>query len=234
MRISELSRRARVPTSTIKFYIREGLIPAGERSQRNQAEYDEKHLQRLDLIGALRDVADLPLDVVRTVLEQDDKPWGEGDPVGAAIDAIYCVPERDRSGAERDEYERTILEVSKLLRGLDWVLPEASDAPHHINAELLADAIMQMRRYLDPEYPVEALRGFAEAAWLVSEAAFASNEDRVPQPGDDLVDPTRGAILGMLLMEPILMGLVRSALAMRSMHISSGTPLPPVKITNRG
>ena len=36
MRISELSRHSGVPTTTIKFYIREGLLPAGTRSHRNQ------------------------------------------------------------------------------------------------------------------------------------------------------------------------------------------------------
>ena len=48
-------------------------------------------------------------------------------------------------------------------------------------------------------------------------------------PGGDLVDPTRVAILGTLLLGPLLMGLVRSALVMRSIHISSGVPLPPTE-----
>jgi hypothetical protein len=32
----------------------------------------------------------------------------------------------------------------------------------------------------------------------------------------------------MLIIEPLIMGLVRSALTMRSIHISNGVPLPPV------
>ena len=70
MRISELSRHSGVPVTTIKFYIREGLLPAGERSHRNQASYSEVHLRKLDLIRALREVAGLSLDVVRGVIEQ--------------------------------------------------------------------------------------------------------------------------------------------------------------------
>ncbi len=84
-----------------------------------------------------------------------------------------------------------------------------------------------MRHYIDPEFPTETLRRFAKAAWLFSDAVFESHEDRVPLPGDDLVDPTRDAILGMLLVEPLIMGLVRTALVMRSIHISTAVPLPP-------
>ncbi len=227
MRISELSRRSGVPTTTIKFYIRERLIPAGARSQRNQADYDDTHLQRLDLIRALREVAHLPLEVVRSVIEQLDKPWGEGDPVSAAMNAIYRVPERDRNAAEQEEFAGLCREIDRLMRGLDWVISDAADTPHHLNVEALADAVMQMRRYIEPEFPVESLRGYAGAAWRFSEAAYESMEDRVPLPGDDLVDPTRTAILGMLIIEPLIMGLVRSALTMRSIHLTNGVPLPP-------
>ena len=65
MRISELSRHSGVPVSTIKFYIREGLLPSGVRSQRNQASYDEAHLRRLDLIRSLQEAGGLALDTVR-------------------------------------------------------------------------------------------------------------------------------------------------------------------------
>lgn len=229
MRISELSRRAGVPTSTIKFYIREGLVPAGARSQRNQASYDETHLQRLDLIRALREVANLSLEVVRSVIEQVDKPWGEGDPIGAAIEAIYRVPERDRNAAELEEYAALRGEVEAFMTSLDWWVPHEPNAAQKLNVDRVADALLQLRRYIDPEFSLETLRGFAAGAWLISEAAFERNEDRVPFPGDDLVDPTRTAILGMLLLDPLVMGFVRSALTMRSLRISKGLALPPAR-----
>ena len=37
MRISELSSVTGVPVPTIKYYIREGLLPRGERTAANQA-----------------------------------------------------------------------------------------------------------------------------------------------------------------------------------------------------
>ena len=41
MKISELSSRSGVPVATVKFYLREGLLAAGEKSSQNQASYDD-------------------------------------------------------------------------------------------------------------------------------------------------------------------------------------------------
>jgi DNA-binding transcriptional MerR regulator len=226
MRIAELSRRSGVPTTTIKFYIREGLVPAGERSHRNQARYGEAHLDRLDLIRALREVAGLTLETVRAVLEQTDKPWGEGDPVAAALEVVYRTPDREHTSEERAEHEEVQSEVGALVRSLPWVRSQPGMSEQHLNIEPIADAVMQLRRYLEPELPVERLRKIATAAWLLSEAVYEGFEDIVPQPGDDLITPTRSAVLGTLLVEPLVLGLLRTATAMRSVHITNGLPLP--------
>ena len=42
--MGELSRRSGVPIPTIKFYLREGLLPPGVATAANQADYDEEHL----------------------------------------------------------------------------------------------------------------------------------------------------------------------------------------------
>ena len=53
MRISELSARTGVTVATIKYYLREGLLPEGVRSSPTQATYDESHVERLRVIRAL-------------------------------------------------------------------------------------------------------------------------------------------------------------------------------------
>jgi DNA-binding transcriptional MerR regulator len=227
MRISELSRHANVPTTTIKFYIREGLLPAGERSHRNQASYGEDHLQRLDLIRALRDVAALPLEVVREVLTQVDQPWGASDPVGAALGAIYRVPARQRSAAEQEEYDRVRDEAEALMRGRAWSVPGDLLPDAHLYLDNLADAVVQIRRYIDPEFSVDALEPWADAMWRFTDLMFAPFEDAPPRPGDDLVSPTRSAVLGTLLTEPVVTALLRGATASRSVRISQDLPLPP-------
>src|SRR5699024_5975987 len=53
MRISELSTATDVSVASIKYYIREGLIPSGDRVGYNQTRYGNQHIARLKLIGAL-------------------------------------------------------------------------------------------------------------------------------------------------------------------------------------
>lgn len=74
MRISELSARSGVPVATIKYYLREGLLPAGERTSATQARYDESHIERLRLVRALVDVAGLTIQRVRQILAVVDAP----------------------------------------------------------------------------------------------------------------------------------------------------------------
>ncbi len=68
MRISELSRHSGVPIATIKFYLREGLLPSGVHTARNQAEYDESHVTRLVFLRTLTSIGQLSLSSVREVL----------------------------------------------------------------------------------------------------------------------------------------------------------------------
>lgn len=72
MRISVLSRRSGVPVPTIKYYLRENLLPAGEATARNQARYDEGHLRRLQLIRTLTGIGRLDLSSVRELLTAID------------------------------------------------------------------------------------------------------------------------------------------------------------------
>jgi DNA-binding transcriptional MerR regulator len=68
MRISELSRASGVSIPTIKFYLRENLLPQGTATARTQADYPEAHLRRLRLIQALTGIGGLKLRDVRDVL----------------------------------------------------------------------------------------------------------------------------------------------------------------------
>ncbi|AXB47356.1 MerR family transcriptional regulator [Amycolatopsis albispora] len=76
MRVAELSRRTGVAVPTIKYYLREGLLPPGELTSPNQARYSEEHVRRLKLVRALLDVGGLSVAAVREVLDtmaNDDK-----------------------------------------------------------------------------------------------------------------------------------------------------------------
>lgn len=72
MRIGELSKATDVPVPTIKYYLREGLLPAGELSSPNQTSYSEAHVRRLRLIRALIELAQIPIAQVKKILESLD------------------------------------------------------------------------------------------------------------------------------------------------------------------
>jgi DNA-binding transcriptional MerR regulator len=74
MRISELARRSGVPVGTVKFYLREGLLPPGVATSPTQAHYDEAHVARLRLVRSLVGAGGLSVARARTVLAVVDDP----------------------------------------------------------------------------------------------------------------------------------------------------------------
>ncbi len=74
MRIAELSQTTGVPVPTIKYYLREGLLPAGELTSPNQAHYDDRHVRRLRLVRVLLDIGRLPIATIRDLLTELDRP----------------------------------------------------------------------------------------------------------------------------------------------------------------
>ena len=77
MRMSELSAATGVTVPTLKFYLREQLLHAGERTSPNQARYDETHVERVRLVRALIDVGGVSVARARDIiaaLENDSMP----------------------------------------------------------------------------------------------------------------------------------------------------------------
>lgn len=72
MRISELSRRSGSPVTTVKYYVREGLLPEGERLSGNQTEYTEAHVHRVRLVRALIETGGLSIAAAKRVLRTLD------------------------------------------------------------------------------------------------------------------------------------------------------------------
>jgi len=92
MRVSELSERSGVPVHTIKYYVREGLLPAGERVAGRLSEYDEEHLRRLRLLRALREVGGVPVSRLQDVVAVVDSTASVHTMMGATADALAGEP----------------------------------------------------------------------------------------------------------------------------------------------
>ncbi|MEV6931293.1 MerR family transcriptional regulator [Dactylosporangium sp. NPDC051485] len=134
MRIAELSRRTGVPVPTIKYYLREGLLPAGELTSPNQARYDDRHVQRLRLVRVLLDIGRLPIATIRQLLAALDEPDPDVHKVlGHALPS--AVGNKDSIDPDVVRRERERIDELALRRG--WQV--GHDAPaRQAAAEVLA------------------------------------------------------------------------------------------------
>jgi Cd(II)/Pb(II)-responsive transcriptional regulator len=85
MKIGDLSAATDTSVESIRYYEREGLLPAPSRTQGNYREYDDAHAQRLQFIRRCR-ALDMTLDEVRALLRFIDLPQGDCAGVNALLD----------------------------------------------------------------------------------------------------------------------------------------------------
>jgi DNA-binding transcriptional MerR regulator len=154
MRISELADRSGLPVATIKFYLRKDLLPPGKPVSKTQADYGESHLLRLRLIRALREIADLPVATIATVLGAVDD---EELPLIDLLRITQTAVARPASnGTDPEPAER-------LLRELGWQLSPESALVGSLAGVL--DALAGQHEKID----TASLKPWADAAWSVAE-----------------------------------------------------------------
>lgn len=73
-RMRDLERLTGVGRETIRYYIREGLLPEPERPRRNTAWYDAAFVERVRLIRELQQKRFLPLHVIKAIVAGDAPP----------------------------------------------------------------------------------------------------------------------------------------------------------------
>jgi DNA-binding transcriptional MerR regulator len=112
MRMRELEKASGVGRETIRYYIREGLLPEPDRASRNSAFYSEDHVHRLKAIKRLQEERFLPLAVIRSLLDAED---------GGRWLAPSAFPMLDTMLAARLGAEGQKLPVQKLIddHGMD-------------------------------------------------------------------------------------------------------------------
>ncbi|BBC32400.1 hypothetical protein SGFS_036940 [Streptomyces graminofaciens] len=200
MRISELSRRSGVPTATIKYYLREGLLPPGRPTAATQAEYDEHHVRRLRLIRALIGVRGLSVSAARNVL--DAMSEGETD-THSMLGLVFGLSTSAKPGEEPGEPESCApgdSEAGALLTEMGWSTTEHNPARHVI------DETLQTLRSLGVDYDWRSLVPYARLA----EQTAALDLDQLQAPLDPIEKAERAVLLTFLL-EPALLALRRLA-----------------------
>ena len=94
MKIGELSSATHTPVETIRYYEREGLLPAPARSEGNFRLYGEGHVGRLGFVRACR-ALDMNLEEIRVLLRFRDGSHEDCSVVNALLDEhVQHVEER--------------------------------------------------------------------------------------------------------------------------------------------
>ncbi|MER5428829.1 MerR family transcriptional regulator [Streptomyces sp. NPDC002588] len=202
MRLAELSRRSGVATATIKYYLREGLLPPGRQVNATTAEYDDEHLRRLRLVRAMIQVGRIPVATVREVLGHvDDDSLGRTVRLGAALWALPQVPEPD----VEDEHVRAAqTETDALLGTLGWANARLLTTISPAYRSLVV-AVAALRR-LGYDWDAELLVSYAR---LMHRAAVLDLD--FVETRESEAERVETAVLGAVLVEPILRALHRLA-----------------------
>jgi DNA-binding transcriptional MerR regulator len=222
VRIAELSQRTEIPVATIKYYLREGLLPAGTATAPNQAQYDEHHVGRLRLIRALREGAGLSIATLGRVFAAMATHQPKDRPVYLTLAVRALTEPLDVPDPEVAEYDEARREVTALLDDLGW--DTDSDSPGHDD---LVRALVSLHRFAptaitDPRQ----LRPYAEAA-----RSLATTEITDTFATDiDTDEALRVAVLGTVLFEPVLLALRKLAHVDRIREVGHDRP-PPVEDT---
>jgi DNA-binding transcriptional MerR regulator len=198
VRIAELSNRSGTSIPTIKYYLREGLLPAGTSTGRNQADYGDEHIRRLRLVRALIDVGGLPVAVVREVLVALDTP---DLPPHELLGVAHClVVPTSRRDSDNPHWREARAEVDAIVAERGWRVHR--DAPAR---DAAADAIAALRT-LGQEDLLANLPVWIEAAERVAQAEVATVVAR-----KDPTSMVEGVVTGTVLGEAIFNALRRLA-----------------------
>ncbi|GGZ23223.1 MerR family transcriptional regulator [Streptomyces poonensis] len=216
MRIGELSRRTGVPVPTIKYYVREGLLPPGELTSPNQAAYDEGHERRLRLIRALLDVGGMKVAQIADVLAAIDDPARPPHKVlGAAADQLGSA-DTDPGDTESAAAQAV---VADLVSRRGWHTHESNPA-----AADLSRALAALTRLGHGAY-TEVLDDYADAAERVARADLAYVDRRA-----GVEDRVESVVIGTVLGEAVFSALRRLAHVDASAKLY-GTDGPPERGT---
>lgn len=190
MRISELSAASGVPVATIKYYLREKLLPEGERASPTQASYGAAHVQRLGVIRALVDAGVGIAGVRKVVGVLEEPPENPYDLLGAANAAVTPAVSAD-------------IDLTAALALLERMGGDVEKCfPDQIAAVAQALAALDRAGFTVPDRVMDA--------YLTHLPAIAE-EELAATPETSIEDAVRYVVLGTALVEPLILALRRVA-----------------------
>jgi DNA-binding transcriptional MerR regulator len=212
MKISELAEASGETIPTIKFYIRERLLPPGESVARTQARYDAWLLLRMDLIRSLRVELGMSVEKFREVLLEANNGGEAMLAAGlrGANQSRHGAPKQDASSPEMGKAWQLL---STLERDLNWEVH-----PDDLSAGDVAEAVATILRAMPDSGIEESLIEYARVMKDVADAEIPESFDPAGDPWESL----RYAVLGTYLFEPLILALRRMAHGQRTAELMRG------------
>ncbi|WP_271219300.1 MerR family transcriptional regulator [Streptosporangium carneum] len=163
--MADLSRVTGVSVPMIKFYLREGLLPSGERTSPNQARYGQEHVRRIMLVRAMADYAGLSIADIRELLGHLDDPGHSlHDRLGYAQKTV--TPKREPG--EGEEWAEALRRADELIARHGWLHDPEGPAMRTVAGVLLT------LEGLGYDAVLSRLDEYAEAAARIADADVAA------------------------------------------------------------
>ena len=192
MQISALAEVTGVSIATIKFYLREGVLPRGVTVSATRSEYSEEHVKRIRLISALTDVRSLPMARVKEILGLVDAPLP--DPSESLSRAIGALPPYVADSAD-GEYPL----AREAIEALDYIYDSRSAAVKQLNSAI--QALKDADLFWGPE----------DIAFYGQIAMTIAQRELKPLAGMNLQEIIGFAVMGTAMYEPVILALRRLA-----------------------
>jgi DNA-binding transcriptional MerR regulator len=204
MKMAELSTTSDIPVATIKYYLREGLLPAGERHGPNQSLYGPEHVRRLRVIRGLIDVGGLSIAAAHQVIDAIESDLG--------LQHTFDIAQRTVSARiEPDSLDpASVARVDGVLRG--WHVSEQNPG------RLAAARVLKTFEDLGQPDLSGWVPRYAAAALAVAEADLDEIDAR-----DDRESKTEMVIIGTVLGDALFAALRRAA----QEHVTAQRYAPP-------
>ncbi|MGO4689158.1 MerR family transcriptional regulator [Glaciibacter sp. 2TAF33] len=204
MKISQLSAQSGIPLPTIKMYLREGLLPPGERTDVNQANYSDDHLRRLRVITGLVKVGGLSIAAARSVLAAADSEIPLAYTLGVAQHAASAPI--DQADVRADD----LAHADEIMAAWDY----SPDGPGRLGVAQVVGAFAASGQPADTRW----LARYAEAALLVAEADLDLIDTRETRE-----EKSETVVIGTVLGDALFAALRRTA----QEHVSNQRYNPP-------
>lgn len=209
MRLKELCHVSGCSAATVKYYLREGLLPAGASVTARDAHYDDRHVERLRLIRALREIGDLPVASVREVIRAIETPQLDiHEVLGSAVHALGPAPVEVTSGLEEARRD-----VDAYIAEIGWQIDRAAPA-----RELLASILARIREHWGD------VGAHVFDRYRVAIDELAAGDLAVIGDIDDVESTIRRMVVGTVLWDQAIIALRRLAAEHHSRQRYGGEP----------